>query len=65
MKCTKSPSTILFALSIVVLIATAYVSFAKTDIFGIAGTQLMEVSILLAVYGIYAQSCNCDISKKE
>lgn len=67
MKCTKSPSSVLISLSVVALIITGYLTITKADdnLFGVAGTQWILVAIVLAVYAVYAQSCDCNIGKKE
>lgn len=59
-KNNKTPG-ILFILSLIPLAITAYIVLGKVDkgVFGIAGTQWIEVSILLAVYAVYAGTC-CD-----
>jgi len=55
----KSPSGILFILSVVALIITAYVTFTGNDVFNIAGTQWMLVAIVLAVYSSHVHHCGC------
>lgn len=63
-KLTKSPSSILFALSVVAFIITVYVTLTNNDVFKIAGTQWILVAILLAVYAQYLNTC-CKIDKNE
>lgn len=60
MKNNKTPG-ILFILSLIPLLITAYIVLwkVKGGVYGIAGTQWLEGSILLAVYAIYAGTC-CD-----
>jgi len=61
----KSPSYILFGLSVIALIITAYVTFTGNDVFNIAGTQWMLVSIVLAVYANHAHHCDCENCKTD
>jgi hypothetical protein len=51
----KHGENILIGLSILAVLVSAYDSLAKTDIFGLAGTQWMLIALILAVYGIYAK----------
>lgn len=65
MKDKKSPSTILFALSIVAIILAAIVNLTATEtILGLAGTQWILVAIALAVYAVYAGTC-CSCGTKS
>ena len=52
-------------ISIIAVILTALVSFAKVPILGIAGTQWMEVAILFAVYAIYLNCCTCTVGENK
>ena len=64
-KHAKSPSAILFALSVIALIITAYVTLTQNEVFNIAGTQWMLVSIVLAVYANHAHHCDCGNCKTD
>lgn len=50
---------ILIGISIAALILGAIDFMFKQDIFGLAGTQWVLISIALAVYAMYAKDCNC------
>jgi len=52
---TKKYSDILLGLSVLAVLISGYDSLARTDVFGLAGTQWMMIALILAVYGIYAK----------
>lgn len=54
----KGSSKLALMLSLVALILAAIVSVFKFDLW-LAGTQWMLVSIVLAVYSVYLNGCNC------
>lgn len=45
----------LIVLSIVAVVLSAYVSFSKSDVLSLAGTQWMLIAIVLGIYGMYAK----------
>lgn len=62
MKCLmqhKKSSGIIFVLSIIALILSGYVFFSQNEVFGLAGTQWILISMALGIYAIYAGTC-CD-----
>lgn len=62
MKClmqNKKTSSVLFILSVIALILSGYVFFSQNEIFGLAGTQMILISMVLGIYAVYAGTC-CD-----
>jgi len=60
----KGPSKLAFMLSIVALILAGVVSVFGVNLW-LAGTQWILISILLAVWATFLNSCDCDCCKKE
>jgi len=49
----KKHESILMWLSVLAVVLSGYDSLAKTDVFGLAGTQWMLIAIILGIYGSY------------
>ncbi len=61
----KTLSSVVAILSVITVILSAVVSFAKTDILGLAGTQWILIGIVLAIYAVYLNSCTCETGEKQ
>lgn len=61
----KSVSKLAFMLSALTLILAAVVSIFKLNNFWLAGTQWMLISIVLAVYAIYFNGCDCSCCNND
>ncbi|MCX6764055.1 MAG: hypothetical protein NTZ97_05010 [Candidatus Moranbacteria bacterium] len=51
----KQLPDILAILSVITVIVSGYVSLAKVDVFGLAGTQWMLIGIVLGIYALYTK----------
>lgn len=60
----KGASKLVVMLSLVALILAAVVSVFKVDLW-LAGTQWMLVSIVLAIYSVYLNECDCTCCKEK
>jgi hypothetical protein len=66
MKDRKGLSKLMFMLSVAAVILAGIVSITQFTIW-IAGTQWILIAIVLAIYAVYLNGCNCDCcsSKKD
>lgn len=46
----------LIGASALAVVVSGYVSLTQTDVFNLAGTQWMLISIVLGIYGLYAKA---------
>lgn len=60
----EGPAKLAFLLSIIALILAGSVSIFDINLW-LAGTQWILISILLATWATYLNSCKCECYKKE
>lgn len=60
----KGLSKMAFMLSVASLILAGVVSVFQVNLW-LAGTQWILISIVLAVYSVYLDSCNCGMDKER
>ncbi|MFH0969319.1 MAG: hypothetical protein V1804_02325 [Patescibacteria group bacterium] len=63
----KGPAKLAFILSVATLILAAIVSIFQINSLWLAGTQWVLIAIVLGVYAIFLNGCNCgeECCKKE